>query len=178
LIAAVELLLEDKTLPPIRLRVAGYLGEGDKPYFAALAARARAHRAADRFEFLGEVSLAEKIAFLQSLDVMSVPTVYRESKGLSILEALANGVAVVLPSHGAFPEMVADTGGGLLCEPRNPAALAGALAQLAQNPAQAAQLGQRGKQAVHARYHAAAMAAKTLELYRQVRARFDSAAAR
>ena len=38
----------------------------------------------------------------------------RESKGLAVLEAWANGVPAVLPAHGAFSELMADTGGGLL----------------------------------------------------------------
>jgi glycosyltransferase involved in cell wall biosynthesis len=67
---------------------------------------------AHRFKYHGEVSRTEKIALLQSFDVLSVPTVYRESKGLFALEALANAVPLVLPRHGAFPELVADTGGG------------------------------------------------------------------
>ena len=54
---------------------------------------------------------------------MSVPTTYHESKGLSILEALANAVPVVLPAHGTFPELVADTGGGLSSTPGNAADL-------------------------------------------------------
>ena len=73
---------------------------------------------------------AAKIAFLQSLDLFCLPTVYRESKGLSVLEAWANAVPAVLPAHGAFPEMIEDTGGGLLCEPNDPAALAAALKRM------------------------------------------------
>ena len=53
-------------------------------------------------------------AFLQSLDVLSVPTTYREPKGLYVLEAWANGVPVVQPRHGSFPELMEAAGGGLL----------------------------------------------------------------
>src|SRR4029079_10839328 len=72
----------------------------------------------------------EKVAFLQSLDVLSVPTEYREPKGLYVLEALANGVPVVQPRHGAFPELIEATGGGLLVDPLDPEALARALEEL------------------------------------------------
>ena len=47
---------------------------------------------------------------LKSLDVLSVPTVYQEPKGLYVLEALANGIPVVQPRHGAFPELLEATG--------------------------------------------------------------------
>jgi glycosyltransferase involved in cell wall biosynthesis len=100
---------------------------------------------------------------------MSVPTVYHESKGLSILEAMANAVPVVLPAHGAFPELIEDTGGGLLFEPENPSALAAALKRLILHPGQADELGRRGQAAIRDRYHAAAMAARHQELYRSLR---------
>ena len=58
--------------------------------------------------------------FLQGLDVLSVPTTYREPKGLYVLEALANGVPVVQPRHGSFPELIEATGGGLLVNPDDP----------------------------------------------------------
>ena len=73
----------------------------------------------DRFEYAGELDRASKIAFLQSLDVMGIPTIYHESKGLSALEALANAVPLVAPRHGTFPELIEQTGAGLLCEPEN-----------------------------------------------------------
>jgi glycosyltransferase involved in cell wall biosynthesis len=49
-----------------------------------------------------------------------VPTSYREPKGLYVLEALANGVPVVQPKHGSFPELIEATGGGLLVNPEDP----------------------------------------------------------
>lgn len=107
----------------------------------------------------------EKIAFLQSLDAMSVPTVYHESKGLSVLEALANGVPVVLPGHGAFPELIEHTGAGLLCEPINPRDLAAKLRELVVNPSLAAQQGRCGHEAIRAYYTAEQMAQQHRQLY-------------
>ena len=168
LVAAMELLLEDSSLPPVRLRVAGYLSPADRGYFEAITARARRWRFADRFEYAGAPSRQEKIAFLQSLDVMSVPTVYRESKGISALEALANAVPVVLPAHGAFPELVEDTGGGLLFRPGDPHDLAQTLKRLIERPDLAADLGRAGQKAVRERYSAEVMARQTRRLYERV----------
>ena len=97
-----------------------------------------------------------------------MPTLYRESKGLPALEAMANAVPVVLPDHGSFSEMVADTGGGLLFRPHDAADLADKLAELLQDPIRATQLGLAGQQAIEDRYHAKAMAQQTLELYRRL----------
>ena len=168
LVAAFEQLVKDQQLPPLRLRVAGYLGDLDKPYFEKILERVRSWKRPERFEHVGEVDRAGKITFLQSLDVLSVPTVYRESKGLSALEALANAVPVVLPDHGTFPELIADTGGGLLHEPDNSTALAAALKVLLVDAELADALGRSGQHAIHDRYHAAGMAEKTARLYRQL----------
>ena len=50
--------------------------------------------------------------------------------------------------------MIADTGGGLLHRPHDPADLADKLAELLRDPARATQLGLAGQQAIHDRYHA------------------------
>lgn len=168
LIEAFRQLSEDKSLPPLRLHAAGYLAAADKDYFAQLQRRVQEYGLADRFAYLGEPDREGKIAFLQSLDMMSVPTDYRESKGLSILEALANGVPVVLPAHGAFPEVIEDTDGGLLHTPGDAASLAAALKRLILDPSLGDELGRRGWEAIRDRYHAQAMAQRTLELYRSL----------
>ena len=109
------------------------------------------------------------------MDVMALPTVYHESKGLSVFEALANGVPVVLPAHGTFPGIIEQTQGGVLYDPARPDGLARQLKQLALDPQRAAELGQRGRQAVHRDYHARGMAEKTLALYRGLRGRSNRA---
>ncbi|MCX7887900.1 MAG: glycosyltransferase family 4 protein, partial [Verrucomicrobiae bacterium] len=79
-----------------RLRVAGAMTAADKPLVDALR-----RKLWGRVEFLPNISRTEKIAFLQGLSVMSVPTRYAEAFGLYVLEAWACGVPVVQPRHGA-----------------------------------------------------------------------------
>lgn len=164
---AFALLAEDVRLP-LRLVAAGYLADADRDYLADIRRKLAERGLGGRLEYLGSLDRGEKIAVLQSLDVMCTPTILPESKGLPVLEAWANGVPVVLPAHGAFPEMVEDCGGGLLFAPHDARSLAGALGQLILDPSLAWQLGQRGQAAVHQRYHAEGMALQTAELYRKV----------
>jgi len=161
-------LCRDTSLPPLRLKAAGYCSKGDHTFLAQQVAKLRDAGLADRFEYLGEPDREDKIAIIQSFDLMSVPTVYRESKGLSILEAMANGVPVVQPAHGTFPELVDDTGAGLLFEPLNVPSLADALRQLIRDPDLAHHCGRQGHAAVRERYHAGAMAQQTIDLYGRV----------
>ena len=130
------------------LHVAGWLGEQHREYVAALADQIRRAGLADRYRYHGSPDLAGKLKFLQNIDVLSVPTTYEEPKGLFVLEAMAAGVPVVQPAHGAFPEMITATGGGWLFPPGNPAALADRLHACVTDPHTRRQLGQTGKLAV------------------------------
>jgi glycosyltransferase involved in cell wall biosynthesis len=122
---------------------------------------------ADFFEHVESPDHRAKVQFLQSLDVLSVPTVYHEPKGLYVLEALANGVPVVQPRHGSFPELIERTGGGLLVNPEDPEDLARGLKQLLINPLLRQSMGEKGRQAVHRDFNAAMMAQQTAEVYRK-----------
>src|SRR5207245_5862990 len=118
-----------------RLHVSGWLGENNRAYFDLH--RRRLDKAGLGGDFL-HVDCPDhesKVRFLHDIDVLSVPTTYREPKGLYVLEALANGVPVVQPRHGSFPELVEATGGGLLVNPADPHDLARALRQLFDNSA-------------------------------------------
>jgi glycosyltransferase involved in cell wall biosynthesis len=168
LVDACEQLATRSDLPPFVVRAAGYLGESDKPYLAAIEHKLAGGPLAAGFEYLGELSRPDKIAFLQSLDIFSTPTVYRESKGIPALEAMANAVPVVLPAHGSFPDLVQDTSGGILHQPHDAADLAAKLAELLLEPIRAEQHGLAGQRAIRERYNAAEMARKTLDLYRRL----------
>ena len=167
LAAALPLLAADASVPPVQVWAAGYLDAADRPYFTEIRRQIGEAGLGDRFHYVGPLDRAAKIAFLQSLDLFCLPTVYRESKGLSVLEAWANAVPAVLPAHGAFPEMVADTGGGVLVAPNDPAALAAGLKRMLLDAPLAAECGRRAQRAVHERYNAEVMARRMMEVYEQ-----------
>jgi len=105
-------------LPTVRLKAGGYLGEQHQDYFQTILREARP--LGRDFEYVGSPSSKrDKVTFLKSVDLFCVPTVFREPKGLYVLEAWANGIPTVLPRQGSFPELVASTGGGLLYDPAN-----------------------------------------------------------
>jgi glycosyltransferase involved in cell wall biosynthesis len=160
--------LTERVSEPIRLRVAGYLGERDRAYYDGLVDQVRSWGLAERVDFVGEVDRAQKIDFLHSLHVLSVPTVYREPKGLFVLEALANGIPVVQPGHGSFPEMIGQLGGGVLFEPGDVAALTDALEGLLRDTGQRAELGRQGMEAVRRERTDTGMARATIEVYERV----------
>jgi glycosyltransferase involved in cell wall biosynthesis len=164
---AYRILRLEKGLPPSRLLAAGYLPPEHKPYLKGIAAGLRAAGLADEFVYRGAVERAQKVQFFHEIDVLSVPSPYHEPKGLYLLEAMACGVPVVQPNHGAFPEIIERTGGGLLARSDNGADVADALYDLWTNPARAAELGRRGAEGVRRHYTVTHMAERVLQVYQE-----------
>ncbi len=148
-----------------RLHIAGWLGGQHKTYAEEQFQKLRAAVGEESWRYWGSVDRHQKIEFLRGLDVLSVPTVYHEPKGIYVLEALAAGVPVVQPEHGAFPELLAATEGGRLVRPGDAAHLSEVLHELLSDPEAAAQLGRTGRQRVLERFGADAMADAMLEVY-------------
>ena len=139
-------LLHDRR-PDTRLVVGGYLGPRDRRYYKKLLRDAAP--LGEAFRYAGAPgALAEKVALYRSFDVLSVPTVYREPKGLPVLEGWACGVPCVQPAHGAFPELLDRVPGGVLVPPGDPAALAEALTELHDDPQRRRALGAAGLEGV------------------------------
>jgi len=159
--------------PDARLRCAGSMTDGDARYVAALKERLAEAGLTEDVEWLPNVSREEKIAFLESLSVFSVPASYSEAFGLYVVEALAARVPVVLPRASAFPEIVEATGGGVLYEPTrgetaNGQLLATALESLLADREQAAKLGQRGRYAVEREFSLTRLASRLVEVTREL----------
>ncbi len=165
LVDAFCLLRQMPDAPPCRLHVSGWMGEHNRAYFMEQRAKLERANLLGYFTYTESPDHAGKVRFLQSIDILSVPTTYREPKGLYVLEAWANGVPVVQPAHGTFPELIDATGGGVLVPPDDPAALASALRRLLEQPAERQRLGRLGHVAVHQRFNDAAMARATLRVY-------------
>jgi glycosyltransferase involved in cell wall biosynthesis len=150
------------------LEVAGYLAPEYREYLRGIERKMKDAGFEHEFRYRGVLDRMRKIDFLRNLDVLSVPCTYDEPKGLFLLEAMANGVPVVQPRRGAFPEILHKTGGGILVEPDDTASLAQGILSLWKDPAFAEDLGQRGAQGVREHYSASRMAARALEVYSSI----------
>lgn len=155
-------------IPDARLEVAGYLAPEHEKYLRDCERVLTDAGLGAEFRYRGVVDREHKISFLKSLDVLSVPATYVEPKGLFLLEAMACGVPVVQPRHGAFPEIIAKTGGGLLVEPNDPDSLAAGLAKVYREPELAEQLSVSGFEGVREFYSVARMADRAVEVYESV----------
>ena len=155
------LTFEQKFERPCRLRAGGFCA--DKNYLQDVLKRARP--LGDRFEHVADIpDRKTKAEFLQSIDLLAVPTIYREPKGLYVLEALANGVPVLQPDHGSFPELIQATGGGMLHPPCDTSALVDSMLKLAHDRELLNQLAVSGHQRVRETFNTTVMAQRTAKV--------------
>lgn len=89
------------------------------------------------------VSGEAKLACFEQADIFVFPSHF-EGMPMAVLEAMAAGLPVVATAIGGIPELVADGANGILVPPRDPAALAGALATLVLDKDLRARMGEHG----------------------------------
>jgi glycosyltransferase involved in cell wall biosynthesis len=77
---------------------------------------------------------SQKFRMLSSFNWLCIPSEYQEPKGLYVLEAALAGVPSILPNHGAFPELIADLGAGMLFNSNSADALTELLLNLRNKP--------------------------------------------
>lgn len=165
---AYRILRQELGVPQARLRAGGYLPPEHSSYLRAIERRLESSGLRGEFEYAGALDRHAKFTFLRSVDVLSVPSPYREPKGLYALEAMACGVPVVQPAHGAFPEILAKTGGGLLAASDTPGDIAARLYEIYIDPDLGCELGRRGFAGVREHYDIRHMADGVLRVYEEL----------
>jgi len=161
-------LVRSGEFPDLRLLAGGYLSRAYETYVNGIRRTIKNNGLEDRIKLLGTLERAEKLDFFHQIDVFSVPATYREPKGISILEALASGIPVVQPDHGAYPEWVSATQGGLLHRPHDSIDLAQKLAFVLRNADLRKRMSQRAQQAAWEKFSSERMAAATLEVFQRL----------
>ncbi|NLN94301.1 MAG: glycosyltransferase [Candidatus Hydrogenedens sp.] len=151
----------------LRLRATGGITSAYRKFIEDMKKKLRRENMLDDVDFLEDFGKEERRKFLRSLTLLSVPAPEGEAFGAFILEALANGVPVVQPAAGAFPEVVQETGGGIIYDPQQPGAYEEALASLLSDPEKAIALGETGRNAVESRFNIQTMARSLASLYEE-----------
>jgi glycosyltransferase involved in cell wall biosynthesis len=98
-------------------------------------------------EFTGKISQQEVPSMHNKFDVFVCPSL-SESFGVSVLEASACEVPVVVTNVGGLKEVVLKNETGLFVEPKNPDAIAEAISYFIDNPEKIAIFGKKGRQFV------------------------------
>ncbi len=143
----------------LRLRVGGAMTRGDRSYVRDLQGIIERGGCRDRVEWLANPGRDAKREFLRSLSVLSVPATYDEAFGISLIEAMAQGVPVVQPDRGAFSEIVGRTRGGVIAGRSGSEGLAAALEAILRDGTQLRQLSLQAREGVARHYSLEAMVA-------------------
>lgn len=150
-----------------RVLLAG--NEGEPGFSDRLRADIAQRGLGERMQLLGPVVGPAKDHLLLQADGFVLPSL-AEGLPMSMLEAMAARLPVVVTTVGAMPEVIEDGVDGLLVPPGDAAALAAALDRLAQQPpAQRAAMGRAAHAKYRARYSVDAMAQRLLQLYAALR---------
>ncbi len=124
-------------LPGLTLEIAG-----DGELEAELRATATRLGLDDAVTFLGRVAPVDPV--LERAEVVVVPS-FGEGFGMVALEAMERGRPVIASDVGGLPEIVDEGRTGMLVPPGDVEALARAIAELADDPARAAAMGEAGR---------------------------------
>ena len=154
--------------PRAHLLIVGGAQQGDEGFVGSLKARALLSDLAGHVTFAGVRT--DVPTLMASCDLFAMASRW-EGFGLVFAEAMAAARPVVATRVSAVPEVVADGETGLLVEPGDVTALAGAIARILADRPLGGRLGVAGYRRVRERFAAPRMVDETNEVYRDALAR-------
>lgn len=108
-------------------------------------------------------------ALLSTMDVMALPSYYREGVPKSLIEGAAAGLALITTDQPGCREVVTRHGmDGLVVPPRNAAALAALVARLDDDRALLARLGAKAREKALGEFDERAVIQRTLDVYERL----------
>ena len=119
----------------------------------------------DRVAFRGALAGAAKDELWRSADIFVFPTWHREGLPYALLESMAAGAVPVVAPAGAIPDVVQNDVHGVFVPPKDPAALADAVASLHGDRARLARLAAAARARVVEHYTVGRLAHDFQDLY-------------
>lgn len=124
------------------------IGDGSLEYRQELENRVRLLGLEGSIRFLGPRARDLLLKLYASYDILLFPSVYLEPFGLTLVEAMSQGVSVIASDRGGPRDIIRHMQDGLLVEPGSAAALANAVRLLAHDAALRAEIAAGGLQRV------------------------------
>jgi glycosyltransferase involved in cell wall biosynthesis len=123
---------------------------GDGPQRPALEAHIAAMRSRGRIHLTGQRDDVPEL--LAAMDCFVLPSYANEGVPQAVMQAMAMALPVVSTRVGAIEEAVVDGETGIFVPPRDPAALARAMLELAQSPEKRTQMGNAGRRVAERKF--------------------------
>ena len=153
--------------PDFTAVIVGAITPDQRGFAGELKSRIAAAGLQSRIVILGELPIEDVVRWYQRLTIYAF-TSRNEGFGLTLIEAMSVGAALVATRAGAAELAVDDGVTGTLVPTDDAAALAQALEPLLRDPALAAAMGQRGRQRVLDRFSLAAEAQGIAAVYQRL----------
>ncbi len=131
------------------------------------AKRYAAERRLHDVAWAGHVQGAQKTEVLTTTDILVLPS-YTEGLPVAVLEAMAFGLAIVTRPVGGLRDIIIDGQSGYLIEGKDPAAFAGAIERLIEDPDLLERMGRNNHREAAARFAASAVARRFEALYERI----------
>ena len=168
LIDAFLILKRDPEFQDLRLHITGGHTAEDKPFLQQKLEDIKQQGCEDSVRVFEAFDRPDRIEFLKSLTLLSVPVPAGEAFGTYQIEALAASVPIVQPNVGGFPEFVAATDGGVIYEPNDSQTLADNMASLLRQPDRLRQYAEQGERAVQEQFSIQKMVRNMTAIYEDV----------
>ena len=165
--AFIELKKESR-FKDLRLYLTGGYSSDDKPFVNRQMKKISEHGFAEDVRVFNDFYKDNRIKFLKSLTMLSVPVPTGEAFGAYQVEALAAGVPIVQPNVGCYPEFIEMTKGGVIYEPNTGEKLATAIASLLSDQEKVRKLGEQGRRVVLEQFSMDQMAKNIEGIYNDV----------
>jgi glycosyltransferase involved in cell wall biosynthesis len=148
-----------------RLHIAGSIG--DKAYHAGLLEQVERTGLGNDVIFRGFLTEEELTREFSEADLVVLPS-YAETSPMTVQQAMAAGKPVVATRVGGIPQLIEDGASGLLVDAGDVASMTDALVLLRTDPDLRLRMGAHAKQEAEERFSVRSVAAKNLEIYRQL----------
>ncbi|NVO02407.1 MAG: glycosyltransferase [Bacteroidetes bacterium] len=118
----------------------------------------------DKVLFAGFVNHSEIVSYYNNIDIFVVPSI-RESFGVSVIEASACELPVIVSNTGGLPEVVENNSTGFIVPPQNSKAIAEAIEILLNDKMLISEMGKAGRKMVETKYNWPICVERMIDIY-------------
>lgn len=153
--------------PELEAIIVGAVTPEQRGFAEELKTRIEASGFASRIRILGEQPFEQLPNLFRSVDIVTALS-ESEGFGLTVLEAMSSGAAVIATRAGAWPDIIEEGRQGFVIPVNDKASLTARLEELIRHPERMHIMGRTGRQLVLERYRIESEARQLCDIYKQL----------
>lgn len=168
LVDAFILLKKENGFEDVKLLITGGKTADDNVYLRDQHQKIESAGLNNSVEWIKDFDPEKRNHYFSRIRALSVPVRNGEAFGIYLAEALAAGIPVVQPALGAFPEIIEQSGGGIVYQVNEPSQLAQALKKLLNDEELSSQLSENARKSATELFNVHEQAKKMIAVYAEV----------